>query len=372
MDLGAYHVERFRCVGFWVALDFDVESTQGHELIHLHLGANALHLRHRLLRPPLHLRLVRTNVSLLRHPTPPALVTPPSLIVVGGRTQVRRKRRGHSPRGLTPTVTQVRIAPSVRGGRVRRGRRAGGARRGRRVRRAYPGMMRRRGAVVRVMRRISRRRRRGHGRRRGSSPVVRSVVGRRRRHARGPVRGVRRRRHARRRRRAGRWRIAFHVRRGGRGGSGVVTPAAVRVLLLLLRARRRRSPSTAVGRSSSAAGMGRRGAGSRRRRTVTRRIRRVVRVRRVVAFRVRIFGMSGLASVLLLLVVVLLFPWRSRAAIGTRVGVVGGPRSWRGSAVTRMVAPLGVTWRWSVSVMAVVGWGVLRAVVSWRRLLALR
>jgi len=226
MNLGAYHVERFCCVGFWVALDFDVESAQGHELVHLHLGANTLHLRHRLLGPSLHLWLVRTNVSLLRHPAPPALVTPPSLIVVSSQTQMRRKQRRHSPRGLTPSMTQMRIAPSVRGGRVRRGRRADSARRGGRVRRVNPRTMRRRRPMVR-MRRIPRRRRRRHGRRR--SPVVRSVMGRRRRHARSPVRGVRWR-HAWRRRRAG-WRsLAFHVRRGGRGGSGVVTPAAVRVL----------------------------------------------------------------------------------------------------------------------------------------------
>mmetsp|Transcript_8822 Transcript_8822/g.19024 ORF Transcript_8822/g.19024 Transcript_8822/m.19024 type:complete len:266 (-) Transcript_8822:239-1036(-) len=193
VDLCSNHIQRFGSVGFRIALDFNVEPTQSHKLIHLHLGTDTLHLRHRLLRPPLHLGLVRTNVSLLRHATSAALVRSSTLIIIccgrgqrGGaaRSQTSRRRRmGRTSMGCC----RCRGCGTCRCSGVCR---------------VDPRMMR----MVRRTRRISR-----SGRRRRTA-VMSAVMRRRRSH--GSVRG----RHPSRRRcsAGGRWRrLAFHFGTGG-------------------------------------------------------------------------------------------------------------------------------------------------------------
>jgi len=82
LDLGPDHIHRFGGVGFGIALNFNVESAEGHELIHLHLSTNTLHLRRRLLRPSLDLWLIGTNVSFFGNPTPSAFVRPSSFFIL--------------------------------------------------------------------------------------------------------------------------------------------------------------------------------------------------------------------------------------------------------------------------------------------------
>jgi len=100
MYLGPDHIHWFCSVGLRIALNFNVESPQGHELIHLHLRADTLHLRHRLVRPPLHLGLVRAHVPFLWHPAAAALVRPSPLVIVScQRRREMRREGGNTARG---------------------------------------------------------------------------------------------------------------------------------------------------------------------------------------------------------------------------------------------------------------------------------